>query len=412
MEKELLQPMSGFRDYRNQTKDFLIERLKRAFQAYGYEFLETPAIERQEILLGKMGDEAQKLLYLFEDNGQRKVGLRYDLTVPLSRFVAANLNTLALPYKRYEIGPVWRAERPQKGRYRQFWQADVDIIGIDEPAGEIELIELVDFVARELDLKLECRINDRNLINAIFKRAGIKNATKVLQTIDKRDKLSEEALDKELKELGLTDVQLRQINAIFLTDGDDSLGKVEQFLGDSQPLENVKTILEKTKDLKMEVVFYPSMVRGLDYYTGFIVECLIAGEGGSSVVGGGRYDDLIDKLVGTKIPAVGLSFGVDRLTDYLENRQQNQPNCQFVINLPETENLVRRWVDELRLAGGSVELFLDSSQGLGKQIKYADKKGYKKVLIPFENEWRAGQIIEKDLATGEQTKIPRDKIAK
>src|SRR5579872_2819765 len=164
MDRELLNPLSGFRDYNKPNKDLVISKLRSVFVRFGYQFLETPALERQEILLGKFGEEAQKLIYLFEDNGLRKVGLRYDLTVPLSRFVAANYTTLPLPFKRFEIGVVWRAERPQKGRYRQFTQADVDIVG-DEGSlsSEKELLEVISLAGKELRLDLTCQINDRAL---------------------------------------------------------------------------------------------------------------------------------------------------------------------------------------------------------------------------------------------------------
>lgn len=405
-----MQPLSGFRDYRSQTKDFLIERLKRAYQLFGYEFLETPALEREEILLGKMGDEAQKLLYLFEDNGERKVGLRYDLTVPLSRFVAGNLGQLPLPYKRYEIGPVWRAERPQKGRYRQFWQADVDIVGAEEPAAEIELIELIDFVAKDLNVNLECRVNDRRVLDEIFEKIGVKDTQRALIILDKKDKLSEEAIDKELKTLGLSDIQLRQLDSIFFSEGENMLEKVEELLGESTATENLRTILEKANRLDLNVVFYPSMVRGLDYYTGFIVECVVEGTNGPSVVGGGRYDDLVDKLSGTKLPAVGISFGVDRLVDYLENAELVKTERLFIVNLPEVEDVVREWADELRLNGKVVELYLDSAVEMGKQIKYADKKGYREIIIPLESEWKAGKVAVKNLETGSQKIAERKSI--
>ncbi|HSX42258.1 MAG TPA: histidine--tRNA ligase [Candidatus Saccharimonadales bacterium] len=410
MDKTSFLPLSGFRDQLGPAKSWVINELQKTFQSYGYQALETPAIERQEILLGKLGDEGQKQLYLFEDNGKRQVGLRYDLTVPLSRFVAANLSELPLPFKRFEIGSSWRAERPQKGRYRQFTQADIDIIGAPEPSSELELMSVVAAAGERLGVKLTCLVNDRRLITAVFDELKIpaKERVKITQLFDKKDKLPEDEFIAQFKQLGLSDVERRQLSAYFLAEGDEALEKIEQLLPGSPAFITVKAVLAWAKKRGVEAVFAPGMVRGLDYYTGTIFEFKADGYDGGTVVAGGRYDNLIANLTGQRVPAVGLSFGVDRLSDLLTD--QKPDDTLFVVRLPETSNEVNMWVRELRKNGKNVEVYLDDTIELGKQIKYADKRGYANILIPFENEWQRGQIVRKFLATGKQEAISRDQI--
>lgn len=411
MDKTSFLPLSGFRDQLGPAKSWVISELQKTFQSYGYQALETPAIERQEILLGKLGDEGQKQLYLFEDNGKRQVGLRYDLTVPLSRFVAGNLNELPLPFKRFEIGPSWRAERPQKGRYRQFTQADVDIIGAPEPASELELLSVATAASEKLGVKLTCSVNDRRLITAVFDELKIPavERTKITQLFDKKDKLPDDEFIAQFKRLGLSDVERRQLSAYFLAEGDEALEKIEHLLPGSPALTAVKTILAWARRRDVAAEFAPGMVRGLDYYTGTIFEFKAAGYDGGTVAAGGRYDDLITNLTGQRVPAVGLSFGVDRLSEILAGSVKD--DTLFVVRLPETSSEVNIWVATLRQAQGlNVEVYLDETVELGKQIKYADKRGYASILIPFEDEWKKGQIIKKFLASGKQETISREAV--
>lgn len=393
-------PLSGFRDNTNVTKERVTTVLRETFLLYGYRFLETPALERQEILLGKMGDEAQKLLYLFEDNGGRKVGLRYDLTVPLSRFVAGNMGTLPMPFKRYEIGAVWRAERPQKGRYRQFTQADVDVLGAGIGA-EKEFLEMIGVIAKKLEIDLTLLINDRQVVKAIFSELNIdaEIQTKLLQLLDKQDKISDEQMSDGLQQIGLSDVERNQIRDIFLTEPD--LETIKELIG-AEKTSNLKELIDYGSSIGLKISFAPSMVRGLDYYTGTIMEATVS-DGAGSIIGGGRYDNLIENLTGQKVEGVGISFGVDRIADYIVEKENfDKPMPLFIVNLPETEVETARWAQELRDKGMPVERYIESTVELGKQIKYADKRGYKFVLLPFENEWKAGQIVEKQLDTGDQ----------
>lgn len=408
MNKEVLQPLSGFRDYSGPTKDWLIAGLRKVFLQYGYQPLETPAIERQELLLKDYGEEAQKLLYLFEDNGKRKVGLRYDLTLPLARFYASNYQSLPTPYKRFEIGPVWRAERAQKGRLRQFTQADIDIVGAPGLAAEKEILSIVAGVERTVGLTFEVQLNDRAVVAAVFNKLKIVEGSrqKLLQTLDKKDKISEEALVEELLKLGVTDVQLRQIRSLFLEN--ETLEDVARLVGE-ELIAPIIELMETARRIGVNAAFIPSMVRGLDYYTGTIIECRVEGYP-SSVAGGGRYDNLVEGLIGQRVPAVGVSFGVDRLVDILDQQGQTNDSAMFIARLPETSSELDPWVENLRQAGCNVEVFLDETVELGKQIKYADKRGYQEMLIPLLEDWKQGKIVRKNLQSGAQESIPRERI--
>ncbi|MCR4277528.1 MAG: histidine--tRNA ligase [Candidatus Berkelbacteria bacterium] len=406
MDRESLGPLSGFRDQLEPSKSAILDVLKRIFQSYGFQELETPAIEKQEILLGNYGDEAQKLLYLFEDNGKRKVGLRYDLTVPLSRFVAANYQSLALPFKRFEIGPVFRAEKPQAGRFRQFTQADIDIVG--SAGGEKEILEIVATAAKEFGLKITCVINDRRVVEAVFEDLKVKVELRqsLLRLLDKKEKITSERLNKELDDLGLTVVQKKAVSGLFLR-SEEPFDELEDLLGKLEPLTALKNLVKYGKSVGLKVKFDLSMVRGLDYYTGTIFECVEESYGGGTLMGGGRYDGLVESLIGQKLPAVGISFGVDRIGEVM---RLEKPETLFVVCLPETEVETRRWATELRGAGKRVEVYLDSTVELGRQIKYADKRGYETIIIPLEEAWKKGQVEIKNLETGKQEATKRDEI--
>ncbi|MDP3992863.1 MAG: histidine--tRNA ligase [bacterium] len=407
MDRENLQPLSGFRDQLEPSKSAILDKLKKIFQSYGYQELETPVIEKQEMLLGNYGAEAQKLLYLFEDNGKRKVGLRYDLTVPLSRYIAANYQALALPFKRFEIGPVFRAEKPQAGRFRQFTQADIDIVGSN--SGEKEILEIVASAAKDFGLKITCVINDRRIVDSVFEELKVKTEVRqsLLRLLDKKEKITAERLGRELDDLGLTAVQKKAVSGLFLG-GDEPFDELERLLGKLEALTELKNLVKYGQSIDLKMRFDLSMVRGLDYYTGTIFECVEEGYGGGTLMGGGRYDGLVESLIGQKLPAVGISFGVDRIGEVVGLGIQD---ALFVVCLPETEAETRRWANELREGGKKVEVYLDSAVELGKQIKYADKRGYKTIIIPLEEAWKKGCVEVKNLETGKQEVIKRDEIA-
>lgn len=406
MDNQQLQPLSGFRDLVGSAKYEIIARLREVFESFGFIPMDTPAIERQEILLNKYGEDGQKQLYLFDDNGHRPVGLRFDLTVPLARYVAANRQVLNFPFKRYEIGSSWRAEKAQAGRLRQFTQADVDIVGVATLGAERELLEII-AAAQELIAEFSVMLNDRRLVAAIFDELKIaaSSRTKVLRILDKKEKISPDALSAELLSAGLTANQLRQLQAVFL-DEKPSLEAAKKLVGD-QVTANLQELLDYAKSIGLEASYAPSMVRGLDYYTGTIFEATVkdAEINVGSVIGGGRYDSLVEDLTGEKIPAVGISFGVDRLVDV--TTEFIREGEMFLALLPETESETRAWARTLRSAGRLVEVFPDAGTPLGKQIKYADKKGYAEVFLPMVDEWQRGEVVIKDLASGQQETTKR-----
>jgi histidyl-tRNA synthetase len=408
MGKQQFLPLSGFRDLANTAKYELVARLREVFESFGFQSLETPALERQELLLGKLGAEAQKQLYLFEDNGGRRVGLRYDLTMSLSRYVAQNYGSLNFPFKRYEIGPVWRAEKAQAGRYRQFTQADVDIVGVESLQAEFELLELI-AAAQDVVASLTVFVNDRRLINAVLQECKVPSdkLTTVLQALDKRLKISAAELSRELARAGLSPAQTRQLQTVF---GEDcSLEDLDKLVGEEN-CRPVREIVDYGRSLGLDIQFQPSMVRGLEYYTGAVFEAVLcdAPVTSGAVLAGGRYDTLVEGLTGQKIPAVGISFGVDRLLD-ATTEFIREPEI-FVAAFSETLAEARDWARQLRQKGQIVEVYPDPNADLGKQIKYADKKGYPSVFLPFEDEWRQGKVVRKDLATGAQKPIDRDRI--
>ncbi|MEK7201921.1 MAG: histidine--tRNA ligase [Patescibacteria group bacterium] len=406
MNRDNLLPLSGFRDQLEPSKSAILDCLKKIFQSFGYQELETPVIEKEEILLGNYGAEAQKLLYLFEDNGKRKVGLRYDLTVPLSRFVAGNYQELALPFKRFEIGPVFRAEKPQAGRFRQFTQADIDVVG--SGGGEKEILEIVNTAAKEFGLNITCVINDRRIVEAVFEDLKIKIESRqsLLRLLDKKDKITPERLGTEISDLGLTVAQKKTVNGLFL-DREEPFDEIERLLGQFEALTELKQLVKYGQSIGLEMKFDLAMVRGLDYYTGTIFECVEESYGGGTLMGGGRYDGLVESLIGQKLPAVGISFGVDRIGEVM---RLESPEAFFIVCLPENEIETRRWATELREKGKKVEVYLDSAVELGKQIKYADKRGYKTIIIPLEEAWKQGCVEVKNLETGKQEVVKRDEI--
>ncbi len=409
MNKDQLGPLGGFRDLVGSPKYEVVARLREIFESFGFTNLETPALERQELLNANFGEEAQKQLYLFEDNGKRKIGLRYDLTLPLARFVAGNLGSLNLPFKRYEIGPVWRAEKPQKGRYRQFTQADIDVVGVESVSAEKEILEIV-AAAQEALGNFTIQINDRRIVTAILNELKIPadQTKRVLQVIDKKLKISASELADQLLELGVTPSQLKQIQSLFLADN-TTLEDAERLVG-AELVADVRALLEYARSIDVELVYEPSMVRGLDYYTGPIFEGTFQDEEeySGSVLAGGRYDNLVEDLVGKKIPAVGISFGVDRIVD--ATTEFIREGELFVVALPETEETVREWARSLRASGRNVEIYPDSTASMGAQIKYADKKGYASVHLPFGDEWKKGQVVVKDLSSGEQETVKRSDV--
>jgi histidyl-tRNA synthetase len=363
------QTLKGFRDFLPtdaRKRIFVISILKKTFESYGFDPLETPILEYEETLTGKYGDEGDKLMYKFEDNGGRRVAMRYDQTVPLARVIAQYSNEIPLPFKRYQIQNVYRAENTQKGRYREFMQIDVDTIGSSSLQADAEIIKLVIETYKNLGIKnVMLEINDRSNFAYL--------EPKTVATIDKYKKIGEEGIVSELVERKMSEEKARQL--------------LRSLLASPLPknLQNLFYILE-TIGLKQEVDFKyaPTLARGLDYYTGAIFE-LVSSDYENSLGGGGRYDKLIGMFADKQVHAVGFSFGFDRTIEAMDEIGV------FPKDLGGTEILVTNTnlrasiiASEIRTKKINTELFVDDKE-LDKQLKYADKKGIPFVVIVEED---------------------------
>ena len=396
-----VQTLKGFRDFLPQEarkRQYVIDILRSVFESYGFEPLETPALEYEEILLGKYGDEGDKLMYRFEDNGKRKVAMRYDQTVPLARVIAQYQNELPMPFKRYQIQNVWRAENTQKGRYREFLQCDADIVGTSSPLADAEIIALAAKGLEELGLKdFKILINDRSVFDNIPKSA--------ISSIDKLKKIGKDKVAEELVKKGISKVQAASI--LSSIEGKKPTERLNQIFSDLEKLGVKKTLIE----------FSPTLARGLDYYTGLIFEIEINDYSAGSVCGGGRYDNLIGTFANKQIPAVGFAFGFDRLIEAM-----NQLNL-FPKDLQTTKVLVTVFNKDLlknsisctpalRSAGVSTELYLDENAKMEKQLKYADQKGIPYVVIIGPNEASKNMVTVKNMITREQKTVSEDNLIK
>ena len=410
-DKQKLQPLKGFRDFlpaEAKKREYLIDKLKFVFSLFGFEPLETPALEYQEVLLGKYGEEADKLVYTFEDKGGRGVALRYDQTVPTARVLATYKENLPMPYRRFQIQPVWRAEKPQKGRYRELLQCDVDIYGSDSELADAEIIALSNTVYSTLGFKnYNIFINDRSILYELMKFASVPENLQLpaIAAIDKLDRKSEEEVSADLSDLGLDS---------------ESVKHLFHHLAEEKPTQRLLKIMKYAENLgvnKDKLVFQARLARGLDYYTSTIFEIKIDEYKHGSVGGGGRYDELIGKLSGYSLPAVGISFGFDRTIEAMKdlNLFPNKDKRKGVLvsifksNLVETSLAVAM---NLRENGICAEIFPDETKKLEKQLKYADKKGIKWLIVVGPEEVENNTVILKDLETGDQKNIKLKSLIK
>ncbi len=369
------QTLKGFRDFlpeQARKRQFVIDTLKKVFELYGFEPLETPTLEYAEVLAGKYGEEGDKLMYRFKDRGDRDVAMRYDQTVPLARVVAQYQN-ITFPFKRYQIQPVWRADKPQKGRYREFLQCDIDSVGVVAPVADAEILNLVYTAYKVLGLNFVIKINDR----AIFE--GVNPA--YLPIIDKLEKIGREGVVKELKDLGEGDPE-----AIL----ESITNKKETSL-----ISSIRRIAEDMGVPQDSLKFAPTLVRGLDYYTGLIIEVVAKDYSVGSVGGGGRYDKLLSLFTKTSYPSVGFSFGFDRTVEAMEEQNLfpkalNESSTKVLItifNFDLIEESLKN-TSTLRNKGINTEIYLEQNTKIDKQLKYADKKSIPYVIIigPEEKE--------------------------
>lgn len=403
-----IQNLKGFRDFLPQEKrkrDFVYNKMVEAFRLFGFEPLETPTLEYAELLLGKYGEEADKLVYHFFDRGERKIALRYDQTVPSARILTQYQNELPKFFRRYQIQNVFRAEKPQKGRYREFTQCDIDIFGSNSPISDAEIIACTYEAFKSVGFpNIVVKINDRQILFDNLKDFASDKISifSIIQSIDKLDKMSEEEVISELQKKGMAEENSREI-----------LTKIRG----AGMTENLKEIVENAILLgvpKENIQCLPSLARGLDYYTGMIFEIMIPEYPVGSFAGGGRYDNLIGQISGQEMKAVGVAFGFDRIVegaDSLDLISEKKDQTEILVSIfdetTQKESLALTW--ELRKAGIKTEVY-PALEKLDKQLKLADRKKIPVVLILGPEEIKKREVTIKWMLEKKQEIIKREKL--
>lgn len=438
----------GTRDFNSEViykREYIFQVIRSVFNLYGFEPLETPAMENLETLIGKYGEEGDKLIFKILNNGLshdskqeyarnefEKVlagnsskgiterALRYDLTIPFARHVAMNHGRITFPFRRYQMQPVWRADRPQRGRYREFYQCDADIVGSKSLLNEVELINLYTDVFEKLKLPITIKINHRKILFALAAKTG--NPDKMMEitiSIDKLDKIGIEKVKEELALKGIDDKSIALIESYLNINGTtaEKLSELKLILGDNadgkEGITDIEYLLSFIKGSKAEnsIELDFTLARGLNYYTGCIFEVAANNIQMGSIGGGGRYDDLTGLFGVPGIPGVGISFGVDRIYDVLQELNLFPNNLQggcevLFLNLGEEETKTAyKLMHVLRRKGISCEIFHEKIK-MEKQFKYADKKQIPFVIITGSKELEEKAVIIKHLKTGQQSKVP------
>ena len=427
-------------------RNYIFDTIRSVYALYGFRQIETPAMETLQTLLGKYGDEGDKLLFRVLNSGDflgkitddqlkernslslsSKIcekGLRYDLTVPFARFVVMHRDEIQLPFKRYQIQPVWRADRPQKGRYREFYQCDADIVGSDSLLNEVELIQIMDTVFQRLGIRVQIKINNRKLLSGIAEIVG--EADKIVDitvAIDKLDKIGLDKVNDELRADGISEEAISKLQPVISLSGsnEEKLEVMEKFLSQSEVgmkgIEELRFILGMADKvgLKNELQLDLTLARGLNYYTGAIFEVKALDTPMGSITGGGRYDNLTGIFGMPGISGVGISFGADRIYDVLNALdlypKEITTNTQLLfINFGEKEaEYCLPIVGKARANGIRVELFPDSSK-MKKQMNYANANNIPFVALAGENEIQNGMVTLKNMETGEQKMVSPDEM--
>jgi histidyl-tRNA synthetase len=423
--------LKGFRDYLPEAmmpRERLIATAQRVYRSYGFSPIDTPALEYEEILLGKGGGETDKQLYRFEDSGGRRVALRFDLTVPLARFVAQHHNELGMPFKCYHIGTVWRGENTQRGRYREFMQCDFDTIGTLSSAADIETALVIHDLLRAVGFEaFTIHVNNRMVLTGLLERLGLsEQSAHVLRALDKLHKAGPQVVAEEMTATaGATDQQAREILKLADLQGSSSdilrqLGPLvagsergEMGVGRLSELVTAASAAGVPDErLRLDV----AIARGLDYYTGTVFETFLdALPSLGSVCSGGRYDNLAELYTNQKLPGIGASLGLDRLLAGMEELgmlPKASTPAEVFIPFFDAAHLADylKLAAQLRAAGFGVEVFTDAKK-LGQQLKYADRRGFRVALVAGENEFTADTIQVKNLATAESQSVPLDREA-
>ena len=421
MIKMPLQLPKGTRDLRPEeaiVKDKIVATLKNVFEMYGYNPLETPAFERYDILASKYagGAEILKETFKFEDQGKRELCLRYDLTVPMCRFVGMNPN-IKLPFKRYAIGEVFRDGPVEKARYRQFTQCDVDIVGITGMTADAEIITLTSRAFKKLGLEFVIKLNNRKLLNDLLLNAGVKKGKleTVLLSIDKLEKFGLETVKKELKQKKIDNKAVNNIIKIINIKGtnNDKINKIKKLLKDSEGVDEVIELISLLKILNVNAEFDISLARGLTYYTGTVMEVYLKNSKvKTSVCAGGRYDKIIGSFLGKgDYPAVGISFGLDRIYDaYVEKSEAGQKTVTRVYIIPiNTFKESLKIAEELRNENVNVDIDL-AGKGPSKNLQYANSLGIPYVLFVGKEELRQGKVKLKDMNSGKERMMNAEEL--
>ena len=438
---DLIEPrtLKGFRDYPPQLmipREHLLEKARQVYRSYGYAPIDTPALEYAEIIVGKMSEEAeiQRQLYRFKDKGGRDVALRFDLTVPFARFSAEHIGKLGTPFKRYHMGPVWRGETPQAGRFREFWQCDFDTIGTTSNAADIETALVIHDLIRALGFEqFTVHVNNRMVLNGLLQEMGLAGQTApVLRALDKLARIGREAVLDEMVEKTKTDrARAERILTVATTEGsnEEILQRLEREAGsNANAAEGIRRLREllsvartagiAEERLRLDV----SIARGLDYYTGTIYETFLnetLPDGKpleiGSVCSGGRYDNLAGLYTRQQLPGVGASLGLDRLLAAMEELQllpkAATPAPVLMVQF-EAARLgdYQRVARSLRAEGIGVEVYPDAKK-VGQQLKYADARGFRVALIPFPDEFARKEWQIKDLVREAKETVPEAEVA-
>ena len=428
-------------------RNYIFDTIKQVYALYGFQQIETPAMETLQTLMGKYGEEGDKLLFkvlnsgdcltkisddeLLERNSLHlaakmcEKGLRYDLTVPFARYVVMHREELQLPFKRYQIQPVWRADRPQKGRYREFYQCDADVVGSDSLLNEVELMQIIDTVFSRFGIRVQIKINNRKILTGIAEVIGA--ADKIVDitvAIDKLDKIGIDNVNAELREDGLTDEQIAKLQPIIMLSGtnDEKLETIAEVLKDSETglkgveeLRFILSTLNTLSTLKNELQLDLTLARGLNYYTGAIFEVKALDVQIGSITGGGRYDNLTGIFGMPGLSGVGISFGADRIYDVLNQldlypKESVNATQLLFINFGEKETAYcLPYIYKVREEGIRAEIYPDAAK-MKKQMSYANAKQIPFVALAGENEINEGKLTLKNMETGEQQMLTIEEL--
>ncbi len=428
------------------NRNYIFDTIKDVFRLYGFQQIETPAMENLSTLMGKYGEEGDKLLFKILNSGNflsnvseeillekdalkltnliSAKGLRYDLTVPFARFVVQNRDKITFPFKRYQIQPVWRADRPQKGRYREFYQCDVDVVGSDSLINELELIQIVDEVYRRLKLNVVIKINNRKMLSGIAEIIGEKEKIiDVTVAIDKLDKIGIENVNKEMEEKGISTVAIEKLQPILKISGNnqEKINQLKTILSSSEMgmkgVEELEILFAmcENMEIKTAIELDLTLARGLNYYTGAIFEVKSLDVEIGSITGGGRYDNLTGVFGMPNVSGVGISFGADRIYDVLNQLNlypeipSEQTHLLFVSFGEKELTYSLSWAQLVRNEGFNVEVYPELSK-MKKQMGYADTKKIPFVAIVGENEMKEEKIMLKDMKSGSQKLVSKNEL--